>query len=47
VFLERGRVALSSGPRFGSGGDGHARLNFATSPEILSEAITRMAAAIG
>jgi cystathionine beta-lyase len=47
VFLERARVALSSGPRFGSGGDGHVRLNFATSPEILGEAVARMAAAIG
>ena len=47
VFLERGRVALSSGPRFGSGGDGHVRLNFATSPEILGEAVARMAAAFG
>lgn len=47
VFLERGRLALSSGPRFGSGGDGHVRLNFATSPEILGEAVARMAAAIG
>ncbi len=46
-FLERGRVALSSGPDFGSGGGGHARLNFATSPEILDEAIARIAAAVG
>jgi cystathionine beta-lyase len=47
VFLERGRVALSSGPRFGSGGDGHVRLNFATSPDILSDAVSRMASAVG
>ena len=32
VFRERGRVALSPGPDFGTGGQGHARLNFATSP---------------
>jgi len=46
VFLERGRVALSSGPRFGTGGAGHVRLNLATSPAILSEAVTRMASAV-
>jgi len=46
VFLERGRVALSSGPRFGTGGAGHVRLNLATSPEILADAVARMASAI-
>lgn len=47
VFRERGRVALSPGPSFGTGGEGHARLNFATSPEVLAEAVERMASAIG
>ncbi|QNP68107.1 pyridoxal phosphate-dependent aminotransferase [Streptomyces roseirectus] len=47
VFLERGRVALSSGPAFGTGGAGHVRLNLATSPEILTEAVRRMASAVG
>ena len=47
VFRERGRVALSPGPGFGTGGEGHARLNFATSPEVLAEAVERMASAIG
>lgn len=46
VFLERGRVALVSGPAFGTGGAGHARLNFATSPDVLVEAIRRMAQAV-
>lgn len=46
VFLERGRVALLSGPTFGTGGDGHVRLNFATSPEVLTEAVRRMAHAM-
>jgi len=41
--LRRARVALSPGPIFGSGGAGHARLNYATSPEILGEAIERIA----
>ena len=44
AFLERGRVALSPGPRFGELGRGFARLNFATSPEILTEAVARLAA---
>lgn len=46
VFLDRGRVALSSGIPFGTGGAGHARLNLGTSPEILAEAVRRMAAAV-
>jgi cystathionine beta-lyase len=37
-------VALSSGPNYGGEvGRGFARLNFATSPQILTEAIDRMA----
>lgn len=47
VFLERGRVALSGGLPFGTGGAGHVRLNFAASPEVLTEAVRRMAAAVG
>jgi cystathionine beta-lyase len=46
VFLEQGRVALSSGTEFGTGGTGHVRLNLATSPEILTEAVRRMASAV-
>jgi cysteine-S-conjugate beta-lyase len=45
-FLDRGRVALEPGLRYGAAGAGHARLNFATSPAILDEAITRMATAL-
>jgi cystathionine beta-lyase len=44
AFLEHGRVALSSGPTFGREGEGFARLNFATSPALLSEAVSRLAA---
>ncbi|MFF7214629.1 MalY/PatB family protein [Streptomyces sp. NPDC008238] len=47
AFLDRGRVALSAGPAFGTGGDGHARLNLATTPEVLTEAVRRMAKAVG
>jgi cystathionine beta-lyase len=45
-LLARGRVALSSGPTFGSQGRGFARLNFGTSPALLEEIVTRLAAAI-
>jgi cysteine-S-conjugate beta-lyase len=44
VFLEQSRVALNAGPTFGDGGAGHVRLNLATSPAILEEAVTRMGA---
>jgi cystathionine beta-lyase len=47
VFLDRGRVALSPGPDFGSQGAGFARLNIGTSPELIAEAVRRMAAAAG
>jgi cysteine-S-conjugate beta-lyase len=47
VFLSRGRVALSPGPNFGSQGRGFARLNIGTSPELITEAVRRMAAAAG
>ncbi|WP_055552492.1 aminotransferase class I/II-fold pyridoxal phosphate-dependent enzyme [Streptomyces sp. NBRC 110028] len=46
VFLDRGRVALNSGLPFGTGGAGHVRLNLATSPELLAEAVRRRAAAL-
>ncbi|WP_218010056.1 MalY/PatB family protein [Actinomadura kijaniata] len=46
VFLERGRVALASGPGFGPHGEGHARLNFGCSPELLEQAVVRMAGAL-
>ncbi|WP_306370062.1 MalY/PatB family protein [Nocardiopsis sp. CC223A] len=46
VFLDRARVALSSGHAFGSGGAGRVRLNFATSGAILTEAVRRMGEAV-
>lgn len=46
VFLKKGRVALHRGSDFGTGGEGFVRLNFATSPEILTEAVRRMGAAV-
>lgn len=44
VFRQRG-VALSSGPSYGTEGAGFARLNLATSPDIIDEAVRRMATA--
>jgi cystathionine beta-lyase len=42
--LER-RVALNPGPDFGTEGRGFTRLNFACSPEVLTDALRRLAAA--
>ncbi len=46
AFLTAGRVALSPGPDFGVQGNGFARLNIGTSPELVTEAVRRMAAAV-
>jgi cystathionine beta-lyase len=43
--LEVARVALNPGLEFGPSGAGYARLNLACSPEVLTEAIRRLAAA--
>lgn len=40
------KVGLNEGTDFGTGGAGHARLNFATSREILEEAIARIKTAV-
>jgi cystathionine beta-lyase len=47
LFLQRGKVALEPGLRFGAPGAGHVRLNFATSVGILDEATRRMRRAVG
>ena len=46
IFLSRSQVALNSGLDFGSEGVGHVRLNFATSPELLTMIVERMAAVL-
>ena len=46
TFLSRGKVALNSGLDFGVEGAGHVRLNFATSPEMLTMIVERMASAV-
>lgn len=47
AFLRAGKLALSSGSIFGTGGEGHVRLNFATSQAILTEAVERMSCVVG
>jgi cystathionine beta-lyase len=46
ILLERGKVALSPGRTFSPHTFNFVRLNFATSPEILTEAVNRMVVAI-
>lgn len=46
VLREHGKVALHPGPGFGTGGAGHARLNFGTSPTILTEVVDRVASGV-
>jgi cysteine-S-conjugate beta-lyase len=45
TLLDRFDVALSSGPKFGPNGAGFARINVATSEEILDRVIDRIATA--
>ena len=46
TLIEKGRVAFSPGHGFGKQCDQYVRLNFATSPEIIAEAIDRIARSI-
>lgn len=45
-FLEDARVGLNPGSDFGRPGQACVRLNFATAPEVLADALGRMAAAM-
>lgn len=45
-FLERGRVALSAGTRYDRTASGWARFNLGTSPEVIEEAVRRMAGSV-
>ncbi|HET7327131.1 MAG TPA: aminotransferase class I/II-fold pyridoxal phosphate-dependent enzyme [Nocardioidaceae bacterium] len=46
VFLERGRVAVSAGTLYDPAATGWVRFNLATSAEVVTEAVARMAAAV-
>jgi cysteine-S-conjugate beta-lyase len=45
-FLEEAKVALTGGVSFGAPAQGYVRLNFATSRDILTQIVDRMAAAV-
>ena len=45
-FLNEAKVGLSDGATFGPGGEGCVRLNFATSEQVLTEILDRMAVAV-
>ena len=45
-FLQNAKVALSDGASFGAPGKGFLRINFATSRNILCEALERMRKAL-
>lgn len=46
AILDNGRLAVNDGREFGPGGDGHVRLNFATSRRILNEVLHRLQQAL-
>jgi cystathionine beta-lyase len=46
ALVERAKVAFNPGHIYGALGKDYARLNFATSPEIITEAIDRIASAL-
>lgn len=45
-LLDKARVKMSPGPSFGPGGAGFARFNFATTPGLLEEILSRVEKAI-
>jgi cystathionine beta-lyase len=45
-FLEKARVALNDGRKFGPGGEGFVRLNFACPRSLLVDALERMKQAL-
>ncbi len=45
-FLDRAKVALSDGPPFGTGCEQYVRLNFATSPAVLTRIVESMGTAV-
>jgi cystathionine beta-lyase len=46
-ILERGGLALNSGPTFGEQGKGFVRLNIGTSPALVADAVGRIAHTVG
>lgn len=46
AVLQHGHVAIEAGERFGAGGAGHVRVNFATSTDLLDVAVAGLRAGI-
>ena len=46
-FLHDAHVAVTPGIAFGAAGEGHVRLSFATSDELLAEAVARLGTLLG
>jgi aspartate aminotransferase len=46
-LLEEAHVAVTPGVAFGMAGEGHIRLSFATSDDLLDEAVRRIGDALG
>jgi aspartate aminotransferase len=47
LFLKEAHVAVTPGVAFGSSGEGHVRLSFATSDELLEDAADRIGQVLG
>ena len=47
LFLREAHVAVTPGIAFGAAGEGHVRLSFATSDELLERAVDRLGALLG
>jgi aspartate aminotransferase len=47
LFLQEAHVAVTPGVAFGAAGEGHVRLSFATSDELLAVAADRIAQLLG
>jgi cysteine-S-conjugate beta-lyase len=45
-LLREAKIALAGGTAFGTNGDHRARLNFATTPEVLDQVLDRLATAV-
>jgi aspartate/methionine/tyrosine aminotransferase len=46
-LLNEAHVAMTPGVAFGEAGEGHIRLSFATSDELLAEAVKRIGDTMG
>ena len=46
LLLEQGQLAVNPGVSFGQGGEGFVRVNLATTPEVIAEALARIERAL-